>query len=143
GAQLGGRPGVLGPPLLAARAGQEAAVPVPFVLPAELCPEGGVDPDGAEPVLLAVDSVLDRFGARDGRVLSADGTPFTQRGLPPEMLDRGYHRYRVLRELPAWRTVAAPWFGQAGGGVRFRTTHAVAELVALGFLAELGEDGTR
>lgn len=109
--------------------------------PAELCPEGGVDPDGAEPIVLAVGSLLDRFGGRDGRVFAVDGTPFTERGLPPEMLGHGYHRFRVARELPVWRTVAAPWFGQAGGGVRFRTTHAAAELVALGFLVEVGEDG--
>ncbi|WHT20347.1 glycohydrolase toxin TNT-related protein [Crossiella sp. CA-258035] len=108
--------------------------------PAELCPEGGVDPDGAEPIVLSVGSMLDRFGPRDGRVFAVDGTPFAERGLPPELIGHGYHRFRVARELPVWRTVAAPWFGQAGGGIRFRTTHAAAELVALGFLVEVGED---
>ncbi|GAA2841701.1 hypothetical protein GCM10010452_82450 [Crossiella cryophila] len=108
--------------------------------PAELCPEGGVDPDGAEPIVLSVGSVVDRFGPRDGRVFAVDGTPFTERGLPPELIGLGYHRFQVARELPVWRTVAAPWFGQAGGGVRFRATHSVAELLALGFLVELGEE---
>ncbi|WP_229369301.1 TNT domain-containing protein [Umezawaea beigongshangensis] len=103
--------------------------------PGELFPEGGYDE--GEPEVVAPGAELDRFGTPEGRVLSEAGTPFGLRALPPAALDSGYRRYRVLRPLPVWRTLSAAWFGQAGGGVRYRTTHPVAELVALGHLADV------
>lgn len=39
-----------------------------------------------------------------------------------------------------WQSVAAPWFCQPGGGVRYRTTYPVDDLVALGYLVELTEE---
>ncbi|MEU7528893.1 TNT domain-containing protein [Saccharothrix sp. NPDC042600] len=103
--------------------------------PGELFPEGGYE--AGQPGVLAVGVELDRFGTPEGRVLSELGTPFAERSLPPAALDAGYHRYRVVRELPVWFTLSAEWFGQRGGGVRYRTTHAVAELVAFGYLEEV------
>ncbi|RKT57524.1 glycohydrolase toxin TNT-related protein [Saccharothrix australiensis] len=103
--------------------------------PAELFPEGGYE--AGQPGVLAVGVELDRFGGPEGRVLSEAGTPFTNRSLPPAALAAGYHRYRVARELPVWFTLSAQWFGQTGGGVRYRTTHPVADLVALGHLEEI------
>jgi Tuberculosis necrotizing toxin len=100
--------------------------------PGELFPEGGCD-DG-EAVVLEPGEVLDRFGTPEGRVFSAEGTPFAQRSLPPEHLDAGYRRYRVLKPLPVWRTISAAWFGQTGGGVRYRAVYPAADLVALGFV---------
>ena len=104
--------------------------------PGEWYPEGGTAP--GEPDLLAADTVIDRFGPPGGRVFSADATPFARRSLPPELLAAGYRRYRVRRALPVWRTVSAPWFGQPGGGERYRSTYSALELVALGYLEELG-----
>lgn len=103
----------------------------------EVNPEGGTAPGEAE--VLDEGTVIDRFGSPDGRVFAEDGTPFTQRSLPPTHLELGYHRYRVLRPLPVWRTVSAPWFAQAGGGIRYRTTHSVVELIALGYLEDVTE----
>lgn len=105
--------------------------------PCEVYPEGGCDPDAVEPAVLEPGAVLDRFGDPAGRVLAADGTPFPQRSLPPEYQEYGYHRYRVEQPLPVWRTVSAAWFGQPGGGVRYRATHSVTDLVALGYLADV------
>jgi hypothetical protein len=106
--------------------------------PGELFPEGGCA-DG-EPILLAEGTVIDRFGTPEGRVFSADGTPFARRSLPPDHLAAGYRRYRVTVELPVWRTLSAPWFGQPGGGKRYRAVYPAADLVALGHLIEM--DGT-
>lgn len=103
--------------------------------PGELFPEGGHEP--GEPVVLPPDTVLDRFGTPEGRVFGEDGTPFALRSLPLDHLDAGYRRYRVARELPVWRTVSAPWFGQPGGGVRYRAGYPAADLVALGYLVEI------
>ncbi|GDY31353.1 TNT domain-containing protein [Gandjariella thermophila] len=103
--------------------------------PGECYPEGGSD--AGEPVVLPEGTMLDRFGTAEGRVLAPAGTPFRRRSLPPEYLAEGYHRYRVLRPLPVWRAVSAAWFGQPGGGERYRATYPVADLVALGWLADV------
>ncbi|MCA1189627.1 TNT domain-containing protein, partial [Saccharopolyspora sp. 6T] len=98
-------------------------------------PEGCAEP--GEPIVLEPDAVLDALGSDAGRVAAPDGTAFTRRSLPPDYLELPYHRYRVLRPLPVWRAVSAPWFAGSGGGVRYRLTHSLAELVALGHLVEL------
>lgn len=100
----------------------------------EQYPEGGSAHGEAE--TLPKDTVIDRFGSPEGRVFAQDGTPFAQRSLPPAHKDAGYRRYRILKTLPVWRAVSAAWFGQPGGGIRYRTTHSAAELVALGYLEE-------
>jgi hypothetical protein len=103
--------------------------------PGELFPEGGCA-DG-EPIVLPEGTVLDRFGTSEGRVFSADGTPFARRSLPPDHLAAGYHRYEVTADLPVWRTLSAPWFGQPGGGERYRAVYPAADLMALGYLMEI------
>ncbi|MFC6089464.1 TNT domain-containing protein [Saccharothrix lopnurensis] len=103
--------------------------------PGELFPEGGYE--AGQPGVLAVGVELDRFGPAEGRVLAESGTAYAARSLPPALLDAGHHRYRVARVLPVWFTLSAGWFGQPGGGVRYRTTHPVADLLALGYLEEV------
>jgi Tuberculosis necrotizing toxin len=107
--------------------------------PGELFPEGGCA-DG-EPIVLPEGTLIDRFGTPEGRVFSADGTPFACRSLPPDHLAAGYHRYRVTVDLPVWRTLSAPWFGQPGGGERYRAVYPAADLIALGYLVEMTDDG--
>ncbi|MGI5504687.1 TNT domain-containing protein [Lentzea sp. CA-135723] len=97
--------------------------------------EGGYEDSQAE--VLKAGAELDRFGTPEGRVLSAAGTPFAQRSLPPAAAAEGYRVYRVEKDLPVHRTISAPWFGQPGGGSRYRTTYPVADLVALGYLTEI------
>ncbi len=102
-------------------------------------PDNGVE--GGEPVVLEPGTVLDRLGEEHGRVLAPEGTSFAARALPPEFGSRSYRRYRVARALPVWRGLSVSWFEQPGGGVRYRATHPVVELVASGALLEL--DGAR
>ncbi|KAA2251270.1 DUF4237 domain-containing protein [Solihabitans fulvus] len=117
-------------------ADQESGSPAEYAWPpGELFPEGGCE--AGEPVVLAAETVLDRFGTPEGRVLADTGTPFGRRSLPPALLDAGYRSYRVLRPLPVWRTLSTDWFGQSGGGVRYRATYPVADLVGLGYLEEV------
>ncbi|RAS68996.1 uncharacterized protein DUF4237 [Lentzea atacamensis] len=97
--------------------------------------EGGYE--DSRPEILEAGAELDRFGTPEGRVLSTAGTPFKERSLPPQAAEAGYRRYRVERDLPVHRTISAPWFGQPGGGSRYRTTYPVADLVALGYLTEI------
>ncbi len=102
--------------------------------PGELYPEGCGE--HGDPIVLPVGTVIDRFGDEHGRVFAADRTPYAARSLPPARLDSGYHRYRVLRELPVWAAESATWFGQPGGGLRCRAVYPVTDLLALGYLAE-------
>ncbi|MPY97464.1 MAG: DUF4237 domain-containing protein [Actinophytocola sp.] len=101
--------------------------------PGELYPEGCCE--HGEPIVLPVGTVIDRFGDEHGRVFAADRTSYAARSLPPARLDSGYHRYRVLRELPVWAAESATWFGQPGGGLRYRAVYPVTDLIALGYLA--------
>ncbi|MBA0128045.1 glycohydrolase toxin TNT-related protein [Haloechinothrix sp. YIM 98757] len=103
--------------------------------PCERYPEGGRE--WGEAVTVPAGTVLDRFGSEFGRVFAPDGTAFARRSLPPAHLDSGYFRYRVLCALPAWRAVSAAWFGQPGGGLRYRTVYSAGELVALGYLEDI------
>lgn len=105
--------------------------------PAERHPEGGTD--HGEPTVLAEGELIDRFGCLDGRVFAPTDTPFERRSLPPELLAAGYTRYVVLRPMPVWWALSAPWFGQLGGAPRYRATSSAAELVALGMLAPVRE----
>jgi hypothetical protein len=103
--------------------------------PGQSFPEGGCD--HGEAVRLAPGTVLDRFGGNEGRVFSVPDTSFAARSLPPEALTAGYHRFEVLRELPMWWALSTAWFGQPGGGVRYRAVYPAADLIALGFLKEM------
>ncbi|KZB82288.1 TNT domain-containing protein [Amycolatopsis regifaucium] len=102
--------------------------------PGELFPEGGIDQP--TPVMLDVGTHIDRFGDQHGRVFAEDATLYSMRSLPPDRV-AAYRRYRVVRPLPVWRSVNAEWFGQPGGGVRFRAVLGADELVTLGFLADV------
>ncbi|MCI2424133.1 TNT domain-containing protein [Saccharopolyspora sp. K220] len=103
--------------------------------PAAEFPEGGVEP--AKPVVLPPDTVLDCLGSGDGRMMYAVATSFAKRSLPAAHDERDYRRYRVMRPLPVWQAVTAPWFGQPGGGMRYRATYSLTDLVGLGYLVEL------
>jgi hypothetical protein len=106
--------------------------------PSQSFPEGGCD--HGEAARLAPGTILDRFGTDEGRVFSVPDTSFAARSLPPEALIAGYHRYEVVLELPMWWALSTAWFGQPGGGVRYRAVYSAADLVALGFLQEITGD---
>ena len=106
---------------------------------AELHPEGAVAPDRRRPVRLEVGALLDLLGGTEGRVVTGAGTPFAHRAQPAEHAGRLLRRLRVARPLPAWESHLTAWFAQPGGGLRYRLTHPVAELVATGWLVDAGE----
>lgn len=116
-------------------AGVRDSVPEYAWPPGEVYPEGGTEP--GEPLVLAQGTKLDRFGDVTGRVFAPDGTGFPLRALPPSALDGGYRRYLVLREIPVWGARSVGWFGQPGGGLRYRAIHSADELVTMGYLADV------
>ncbi|MEV7040162.1 glycohydrolase toxin TNT-related protein [Amycolatopsis sp. NPDC051061] len=86
---------------------------------------------------LPAGSELDRFGGPNGNLTYAAGTPFAERSLVPEWVNRPYHVYRVQRPLEALAGVAIPWFNQPGGGSAYLLPASIEELVAEGDLIEL------
>ena len=106
-----------------------------------------IQPSSGEPPLtlfrgkemreLPAGSELDRFGGPNGNLTYAAGTPFEERSLVPEWVNRPYHVYRVQRGLDALAGVAIPWFNQPGGGAAYLLPSTVEELLASGDLIEL------
>jgi hypothetical protein len=86
---------------------------------------------------LPAGSELDRFGGPNGNLTYAAGTPFEERSLVPEWVNRPYHVYRVQRPIEALAGVAIPWFNQPGGGAAYLLPLSIDELVAEGNLLEL------
>jgi hypothetical protein len=82
-------------------------------------------------------SELDRFGTPNGNLTYVAGTPFEERSLVPEWVNRPYHVYRVQRPIKALAGVAIPWFNQPGGGAAYLLPASIEELVAEGDLIEL------
>ncbi|HWD06645.1 MAG TPA: glycohydrolase toxin TNT-related protein [Amycolatopsis sp.] len=92
---------------------------------------------GKEMRELPAGSELDRFGGPNGNLTYAAGTPFEERSLVPEWVNRPYHVYRVQRPLETLAGVAIPWFNQPGGGSAYLLPASIDELVAEGDLIEL------
>jgi hypothetical protein len=80
---------------------------------------------------------IDRFGDTDGNLVYSAGTPFSERSLVPEWVDRPYHVYRVRQPVQALTGAAIPWFDQPGGGTAFLLPDAIGDLVAKGHLVEV------
>jgi len=71
-------------------------------------------------------SVIERIsptGSDSGQFAAPPGTPFEQKGLPPDRLSDDFStgRYEVVRKLPDDVKMGdtAPWFGQPGGGTQY------------------------
>lgn len=90
----------------------------------------------AAPVLrqLPAGMVIDRFGDPHGNFFSPIGTSYGSRSLPYICMDKAYTVYRLAVPLRVEAGYAAPWFGEAGGAVQFRTYVSAADLVANGWL---------
>lgn len=82
---------------------------------------------------------IDRFGEDDGNLVYAAGTPFSERSLVPEWVDRPYHVYRVRQPVQALTGAAIPWFDQPGGGTAYLLPDAIGDLVAHGHLVEVND----
>ena len=92
---------------------------------------------GKRMVELAPGTEVDRFGNPDGNLTYAAGTPFGERSLVPDWIERPYHTYRVERPTQALSGTAIPWFDQEGGGTAYVLPEAIEDLLANGTLIEV------
>jgi hypothetical protein len=80
---------------------------------------------------------FDRFGDDEGNLVYAVGTPFSERSLVPEWIDRPYHVYRVRQPVQVLTGAAIPWFDQPGGGTAYLLPDTIGDLVAHGRIMEV------
>lgn len=85
---------------------------------------------------LKPDTVVDRYGEPTGNVAYLAGTPFPERSIVPEWINRPYHAYRVIKPIDVLTGTAIPWFDQPGGGTAYVLPTSVANLLNTGALAE-------
>jgi hypothetical protein len=124
---------------------QPTPPPVPAAAPASgewpISPLPGEPPltlfRGKRLVELEPGTEIDRFGEADGNLVYAFGTPFRERSLVPEWVERPYHVYRVRRPVQVLTGAAIPWFDQPGGGTAYLLPDAVGDLIAQGRLVEI------
>lgn len=100
-------------------------------------PQGFSAPEDRTPTVLKAGDSFDRFGPGFGQFGSPVGTEFSARGLPPNSLDAGYHRYEVVRPIPIWEGPIAPAMGQPGGGTQYYFPRSIVDLVNAGYLREV------
>ena len=82
--------------------------------------------------------LIDRYGGEFGRYFSPENTPFEARALPSTQNDLSiYHKYRVLKPLPAKMGTIAGWFEQPGGGIQYKTEKMVQDLLNEGYIEEI------
>ena len=70
-------------------------------------------------ITLKPGTLIDRFGSNAGRFLSPLGTPDWARALPPGTTELPRQTFAILEPITVLAGKAAPWFGQAGGGVQY------------------------
>jgi RHS repeat-associated protein len=81
---------------------------------------------------------IDRYGvSQAARFFSPVGTPLTARSLPPGAAAQGLRSFEVIKPFDVDAGRIAPWFGQSGLGVQYRSAMPLDELLSRGFLREI------
>ena len=81
-------------------------------------------------------TLIDRYGGDGGKYFSPVGTSKKARSLPPGA-PRPLVTFEVLKPLEVEAGTIAPWYGEPGGGVQYRTRSTVRQLVDEGYLRRL------
>ncbi|WP_251455261.1 minor capsid protein [Veillonella intestinalis] len=87
--------------------------------------------------LLPGQLILDRYGHIGGRFFSVKGTPFSQRAMPRASQNTEYHTYRILKPLDVTEGLVAPWFGEEGLGIQYKSEIRIKELLKQGIIEEV------
>ena len=82
-------------------------------------------------------TIVDRWGADSGTFVSPQGTAVSARSLAPGTTQKPFHTYEVLQPIAVLSGSVASWFDEPGGGVQYRFSETVGQLVAAGKLREI------
>ncbi len=102
----------------------------------------GTVKDSEHEVILQPGTVLDRYGGTGGEYLGNPDDSYDKRSLPYKDDDKAknsYHKYQVVRPIPAVEGTIAPYFGEKGGGTQYYTSMTVEELLEQGYIIEITE----
>ena len=77
---------------------------------------------------------IDRYGNATGNFAAPDGTPYSQRSLPPGSENSAYHTYEVIKPFDVQAGITAPWFDQLGGGTQYLLPMSIQELIKQGYI---------
>ena len=77
---------------------------------------------------------IDRYGNATGNFAAPEGTPYSQRSLPPGSENSAYHTYEVIKPFDVQAGITAPWFDQSGGGIQYLLPMSIQELRKLGYI---------
>ncbi|TPE68209.1 T7SS effector LXG polymorphic toxin [Halalkalibacterium halodurans] len=80
---------------------------------------------------------IDRYGFESGTFVSPEGISYEMRSLAPGTKSKPYHVYEVLKPIEGFEGKIAPWFDEVGGGVQYKLTKSIQELIDEGYLREV------
>lgn len=90
------------------------------------------------PEILLPGTRVDRYGYNKGTFVAPEGTPYTERALPPGTDDiKPYKVFEVAKPVEVQAGNIRPWFGERVGGIQWEFDKSIAELINDGTLKEI------
>ena len=90
-----------------------------------------------ERITLPKGTVISRYGLNSGSFASPVGTAIEERSLPKETREKcRLHTFELKKDVICYRSIVASWFDQKGGGVQYRFSDSMEELIGQGHLVE-------
>ena len=80
---------------------------------------------------------IDRYGFESGTFVSPEGIPYEMRSLALGTKSKPYHVYEVIKPIDGLEGKIAPWFDEIGGGVQYKLTKSIQDLLDEGYLREV------
>ena len=97
-------------------------------------PRDGCAEDAPVAATIEAGALIDRFGSEGGSFFSPVGQSFAARALPYVCAQMAYTTYRVKQTINVHRCAAAPWFGEPGGAIQYKTAEPAYKLLASGMI---------
>jgi filamentous hemagglutinin len=80
------------------------------------------------------DTLISRYGGPGGKFASPEGTPFDERSLPPDAINRPLNTYLVMQDIDVTEGLVEPWFGEPGLGVQYEFPNTIQWYLDNGYL---------
>ncbi|TYQ14288.1 UNVERIFIED_ORG: RHS repeat-associated protein [Gordonia westfalica J30] len=78
--------------------------------------------------------IIDRYGRKEGWFVADFDTPLTKRSMRLGAEEADYRVFKVVKPIRVQSGIAAPAFGQSGGGVQHLLPHRLSDLERKGYL---------